>query len=280
MQGKESGKNFEILLKELGFENRWLLLKTLDSFGRKGVRALDVKQKLDSMGVEKPFTTVWRYLDGLRRLGIVVDVNRKYHLTAIGRFLLMQLKEIEKCIDELGEKYHALCDAVDYLPGNFIKEICILGRARIIEDEYVTTAETFKALEMAEKSVFLIVGRSASEDFVNASFRKIVKGLKVRAIVDYSIVKKDVEIYKKTIEALGFNESEVKNIKRNHELRAIRNPYLKLMIVDNKLAGISLPPINKKDAIVPAFSGMDRKFVNYCMKIFRYFWERGERIEW
>ena len=280
MQDKESGKNFEILLKELGFENRWLLLKVLDSFGRKGVRALDVKQKFDSIGVEKPFATIWRYLEGLEKLGIVVEVDRKYHLTAIGRFLIMQLKDIEKCFNDIGEKYHALCNAIDYFPDDFIKDICILGRARVIEDEYVTTAETFKALELAEKSIFLIAGRSASEDYVRASFRKVVKGLKVRAIVDYSIVRKDVEIYRKTIESLGFGESEVENIKRNHELRAIRNPYLKLMIVDNKFAGISLPPQNKKDAIVPAFSGMDRKFVNYCIKIFRYFWESGEKVEW
>lgn len=268
---------FEKILREVGLENRLDILHLLVDGA---ATVSEVKADLKEKGVSKPHITVSRYLENLRRAGLLSEKEGKFHLTAMGRLLLSYFDEVEEKLEAISTFWNHLQHPIDYLPEEFVKRMDVLQHARVLSDQYAIVAETFKGLERAEKSVSILVGNTISQEYTTANFKRILEGIKERVITDASVVEPDTEVYRDTVKKLKLNNEEIRKLKGNHSLRAYSNLTLRIMVVDDTMAGISLPEAGRQDLIVPSFQSENKDFIAWVRDIFEWYWARADPVTW
>ncbi|WP_457554691.1 hypothetical protein [Candidatus Pyrohabitans sp.] len=265
------------ILREVGLENRMEILRMLR---RKPATVSELRLNLRKAGVSKPYVTVSRYLENMKRGGLLSERDGKFYLSVAGRLFLSYADEMEEKLKVIGGFWEHLHHPIDYLPEEFIRRIDVLRHARVLTDQYSIILETLKGLEMAEEEVLVIAGTTISPEYVLASFKRSLDGIKEKIINDSSIVEQDKNVYLETIRKLGLRDWEIRKIKKNRRVRKYENLVLRVMVVDDRMAGISLPEAGRSEAIVPAFQSEDEEFIAWVKDIFRWYWERATPVEW
>jgi|Deesub1362B_J571_1020462.scaffolds.fasta_scaffold02666_2 predicted transcriptional regulator len=267
----------ENILREAGLENRMEILRMLRD---KPATVSEVKLSLRKMGVSKPYITVSRYLENLKREGLLSERDGKFYLSIAGRLLLSYLDEIEEKLDVIGRFWEHLRHPIDYLPEEFIRRIDVLQHARVLTDQYSIILETLKGLQMAEEEVLVIAGTTVSSEYVLAGFKRSLEGIREKIINDASIVEQDKVVYLEAVRKLKLNDKDVRKIKKNRKVRKYDNLVLRIMVVDDRMAGISLPEAGRSDMIVPSFQSENKEFIAWVKDIFQWYWERATPVEW
>ncbi len=268
---------FEKILRAVGLENR---LDILHMLMNGAATVSEVKANLKKNGVSKPNITVSRYLENLKDVGLLSKMGGKFHLSIVGRLLLIYFDEAEEKLDAISKFGGHLKHPIDYLPEEFVKRMDVLQHARVLSDQYAIVTETFKGLERAEESVSILVGNTISQEYTIASFKKILGGIKERVITDAGVVDQDTEVYRDTTKKLKLKDEEIRKLKANHSLRAYGNLTLRIMVVDDKMAGISLPESGRQDLIVPSFQSENKEFIAWVRDIFEWHWQKAEPVVW
>jgi predicted transcriptional regulator len=268
---------FERVLKEVGLENR---LDILHMLRENPATVSDMRSILRKKGISKPYITVNRYLENLKNVGLLCEKDGTFHLSLVGRLLLGYFDEAEEKIKAINKFSTHLQHPIDYLPGEFLKKLDVLQYGRVLTDQYSITLETLLGLEMAEKEVLVIAGNTVSPEYTIAAFKRSLGGIKERIINDTSIVEQDIAVYKDLIRRLGLSDKDVKKIKENRRLRIYPGLTLRVMIIDDKMAGIALPESGRMDMITPAFQSENKEFIAWVKDIFEWYWERADLVEW
>jgi len=267
----------ERVLREVGLENRLDILRMLKE---NPATVSDIRGSLRKKGISKPYITVSRYLENLKNARFLCEKDGRFHLTLVGRLLLSYLDEAQEKLEAMEGFWDHLQHPIDYLPEEFLRRLDVLRHGRVLTDQYSITLETLLGLEMAEKEVLVIAGNTVSPEYTIAAFKRSLGGIKERIINDTSIVEQDIAVYKDLIRRLGLSDKDVKKIKENRRLRIYSGLTLRVMIIDDKMAGIALPESGRADMITPAFQSENREFIAWVKDIFEWYWERAEPVEW
>lgn len=271
-------RHVEPLIKELGLENRIFILKRLRE-GGKSVAGL--RKELKNAGINKPFSTVVRYMQSLQNMHLVCELDEAHHLTLKGRIVLNWLDGLEHGLTGFEKVEETLSKhPINYLPNELLTEIHVIATAEVINDPFNVMWDTVKAVENAKKKVMVVNKDIINREFGELAVKRCIKGLKLLSVVDSSTVKERIDMLYDIIKECNIKGKELETLKKNFVVKSLDNVSLNLIIADKKGAGISLPNPKSKNSLTPAFKSINRDFVNWVEKIFALHRGRGKDVKW
>jgi len=268
----------ESLIKELGLENRIFMLKGLKERGKS---AAELRRELKNIGMEKPFSTIVRYMKNLEKMHLVCESIDVYHLTLKGRVVLNWLNTLEHKLGGFENVEEALSKyPIDYLSDEFLNDVSVLSSAELINDPFNVMFDTIKAVNDAAKEIKIVNKDIINREFGELGVNRCVSGLKLLSVVDSSTVKERIEMLYDIIKTQNIKGEKLNALKKNFVVRSLGGVSLNLIVADEKGAGISLPNPKGTNSLIPAFKSDDKEFVKWVGKIFSWHWERGEEVKW
>ena len=265
------------ILKEISLENRIEILEILE---KSPLTPSKLRVKMKKIGISKPYTTIIRYLNGLKKKGLIYEYNGKVYLTAKGRLVLLYFRNLNKKLESIDKLRDVLFHSLNYLPDEIFVDIHVLKHARVLTDHYVIAFETLVLLQNVKNRLLLASGSTISPSFIKMNLVNQLKGIHAKVIIDEKIVEKEIESYYKAFKELKLSRRDIDVIKKNREVRAYKNLPIRIMITDNAMAGISLPFPDAEDPITPSFQSTNKEFVRWVERIFNWFWERSNPVDW
>ncbi len=265
------------ILKEMSLENRIEILEILE---KSPLTISKLRAELRKVGISKPYTTISRYVEKLKNLNLVHEINGKLYLTSIGRLILIYLKSLDKKTKIMEKFSNYLVHSLRYLPDEIFVDIHVLKHARVLTDHYVIAFETLVSLQNVKNRLLLASGSTISPSFLKMNLVNQLKGIYAKVIIDEKIVEKEIESYYKAFKELKLSRRDIDVIKKNREVRVYKNLPIRIMITDNAMAGISLPFPDAEDPITPSFQSTSKEFVRWVERIFNWFWERSKPVDW
>ncbi len=271
-------EDLDAIIRELGLENRIFILNELKGSSK---TVSESRKALKEEGVKKSFSTVGRYLESLRGIGLVCEDAGRFSLTIKGRLILSYIDEMQRKIDGFKDVEKALSKyPINYLPEEFVRGISVLGNTEIVLEPFDIMWDSVKAVESAKKEVLVVNKDIVNREFAQIAFEKCLGGVKVLSIVDSASVPKRIEMHNDIVKDMEIEGEDLLSLKENFTVRSYSGIPLNLIVTDGIAAGISLPDLKSENSLNPAFKSEDQEFIGWVEGIFKWYWERGEPLSW
>ncbi len=230
--------NFESIIKELGRENRLLILESL----REDKTPSEIKKELKALGIIKSYITVSRYLDSLENSGLIERDKGIFRITSAGNLTLTLMKRFNLYLKTLTRyKEFFSGHSLEEISQPIIEDFYILEKGKLIKDPF---------------SLSLII------------LKKVKKASRIRIAVP----EVDMEFleYIKRVEDLVIFAGN--SWEKNGE--KLRIP-LGLLIVDKNFACVFFPHKDGSLDMTSAFISGDINFIEWAERIFQSYQKEG-----
>jgi len=258
-------------LKELSLPGRIEILKILSE---KPMNVASIHKELESIGIRMPLSTVSRCMNSLAERKIV---RRKddghYYLTGLG-YLIVDKATI---LDDILSLKELLWDADEFskiLPPELKMGLTNLKKVEIEPDFLAAVAKGIK-VNLNTMKWAKVIDRNVSYDLFEITIRNILRGVNYKVLSSSDTISRRLEITAKIIRDLNLSDEEIEIIKKNAEVRVLDLPF-QVYISDGKIAFLQI--INGKSE-PPIFISENKDFIRWTEKLFDYFWESAELID-
>ncbi len=265
------------ILKEMSLENRIEILEILE---KSPLTISKLRAELRKVDISKPYTTISRYIEGLKKRNLICEYNGKIYLTAKGRLVLLYFKNLNERISSIDKLKDVLFHSLSYLPDEIFRDIHVLQHARVLTDHYVIAFEAVAGMQKVRKRMLIASGSTISPSSLRMNLENQLKSVYIKNIVDEEVVDDVIETFYKVFEEMELSEDDIERIKKSRFIRVYKKLPIRILVTDYNMAGISLPPPDSNDLITPSFQSTNKEFVRWVERIFNWFWERSKPVDW
>ncbi len=278
--GRVAPRSYEALqkiLSECSLDNRLYILSLMDDAH---LSVADVRRKLMKAGIEKSFATVKRYLNSLRKIGLVDERNGRFRLTNLGFYVSTCFEEARENIDAIEMCSGALEGAsISCLPPEFIHDLKVLKKAKYVADSFSLITELFLHIQNAEREIDLLAPRPSYPLFELIGNR-VLEGVFYRGISGSEHTPTRVEYAREFIRKHNLEGERLKGFRERFLMREHEEVLIHAVIVDAKVAGINFPYRDGRPNMETAFVSSDPEFVRWVKEIMNHFWKESHPIEY
>ncbi len=257
-------------LKELSLPGRIEILKLL---GEKPMNVASIHNELESAGIHMPLSTVSRCMNSLAEYKIVKKDNGHYYLTGLGYLIV----DMALTLDDILSLKECLQDADEFskiLPLELKIGLINLKKVEIEPDFLAAVAKGIK-VNLNTKKWAKVIDRNVSYDLFEITIRNMLKGVHYRIISSSDSLQKRIEVSAKIIKDLNLSDEEIEILKRNGVIKVLDLPF-QVFISDGKVAFLLIHTGQPEPLI---FISDDIEFIKWSEKLFDYFWELAEPID-
>lgn len=243
---QKMNKDINIILKVCGLPNRLSILAWLREWRTAG----DIRKRLKSKGITKPYITIHRYLDEFRKYDLIYEENGRFILSELGHIIFTYTKNMSKTLD-ICNKYHEFFKkhTIILLPEIFIYELDILEKAELLEGPF-TLLNRINDLMEASSQIDIMTHENKKE-FVDK----------------FSESKLGRIIYRKT----SYKDNPEPVLHKNIQVKRLKEFNINIFIFDRKASIIIFPLKDGSLHMNNCFFSRDTEFVNWTQKIFDYY---------
>jgi predicted transcriptional regulator len=274
--GPKACASLQEILSECSLDNRLYVLSILDDAP---VSVADVRRALIKAGAEKSFATVKRYLDSLRRIGLVEENGGRYRLTNLGFYISTCFGEIRENIGAINAWLEALDRvSISCLPRRFIHDLKVLSSAKFVTDPFSFITELLMCIQKAEKTVDLLADR-ASYQFFELVGGKVLEGVLYRGICSSKYTQIRQQYAKEFIKKHGINGAQLQSFRKRFLMREYDRVMMHAVVVDDEIAGINFPYRGGRANLDSAFMSTNEEFVRWVKEIIDYYWDESRPVK-
>ena len=264
------------ILAECSLDNRLYILSIM---GDEPVTVAEVRRSLIETGVNKSYTTVKRYMNSLKRIGLVAEKRKHFFLTNLGTYVASCLEEMRQTVGVLNSRSNAMSLlSISCLPRRFLHSIKVLKHAEYIPDPFSFITEFFVCIQESEKSIALLSDK-VSARFYELIANKVAEGVEYRGINSVENTSKRREYIRSMLDRLGIRGKELESFKARCRMREHDNVPMHIIVVDRKIAGINFPYRDGRANLNGAFVSSEGEFVSWAEDILHHFWQEGRDIK-
>ncbi|NOZ58433.1 MAG: hypothetical protein GXO66_02480 [Euryarchaeota archaeon] len=264
------------ILSECSLDNRLYVLSILSDTP---MSVANVRRSLIEAGREKSFATVKRYLDSLKKIGLVEELDGRYRLTNSGFYLSSCFEEVRENISTIDRWSEVLSGvSISCLPAEFIHGLKVLKKARYIADSFSLITELFAQIQRAEREVFLLAHRPSYPLFELIG-KRVMEGVVYRGVSSTEYTQMRQEYAREFIKAQRLSGGELRRFRGRFLMREHPGVRLHAVVVDTAMAGINFPYRDGRPNMETAFVSTHRDFVMWVRGIIEYFWKQGRPID-
>jgi len=264
------------ILAECSLDNRLYILSMM---GDEPVTVAEVRRSLIETGINKSYTTVKRYMNSLKRIGLVAERRKHFFLTNLGTYVASCLEEMCQTVGVLNSRSSAMSLlSISCLPRKFLHSIKVLQHAEYIPDPFSFITEFFVCIQRSEKSISLLSDK-VSRRFYEAIAGRIAEGVEYRGLNSAENTQKRREYLRSAVKKMGISGERLKEFKARCRMREHNGTPMHVIVVDRKIAGINFPYRDGRANLNGAFVSQNREFVNWTEEIIEHFWKMGRKVE-
>jgi len=263
------------ILAECALDNRYYILTLLrDEPGS----VADIRKALIRAGVSKSYTTVRRYMESLKRTGLVEERRRHFSLTNLGTYIVTCLREMRQNVEVLNSKAGVMSPlTISCLPPRFMHSIRVIKHAEYVQDPFSFIAEFLMHIQDAGERICVL------SDRVSPRLHELIAG-RVAEGVEYIEINRGGNAEKigihlaKVAESMELTAEERRSFWERCCIRECNTVPIHILVVDRKIAGISFPCRDGRVNLNGAFVSSAGEFVEWAEEILEYYLERSRAV--
>ncbi len=272
----KNGISLQQILSECALDNRLAVLGLMNEVP---VSVADVRRALIKAGAEKSFATVKRYLDSLKKIGLVDEKAGRYRLTNLGFYISRSFQDIAQNISAINTRVEPLNRvSISYLPKRFIHGLKLLNSARFIKDPFSLITELLMRIQQAEESIDMLADRP-SYQFFELVGNKVLQGVQYRGICSTGYAEVRQKYAAQFVSSHGLSGARLRSFRENFRMKEHPEVLMHAIVVDSRIAGINFPYRGGGSNLDSGFMSGEPEFVEWVGEIINYFWDRGTFLE-
>ncbi len=221
--------------------------------------------------LKAPRSTISRALSKLEELGMVRRKGEIYEISVYGDLILSTFKSILEFF-ELGEETVKAEEFLRMIPPYLKYGFPIVIKSA---EKYEFFDGVMRGLEDLSKvrNYGLYIDRIINYDIYKLMVNLNLQGASEKVISNRETIKERLETIKQVLIDMNLSEKELRIVREKIEIRVYDTPLL-LGVLDGKVAYFQY-----HHTYSPMFRSEDKEVVDWCEKVFYYFWKKAEPVD-
>ncbi|NOZ59043.1 MAG: hypothetical protein GXO66_05650 [Euryarchaeota archaeon] len=264
------------ILAECALDNRYYILTLLRD---DPVSVADIRRALIRAGVPKSYTTVRRYMESLKRTGLVEERRKHFFLTNLGTYIVTCLREMRQNVEVLNSRSGVMSLlTISCLPPRFMHSIRAIKHAEYVQDPFSFIAEFLMHIQRARERICVLSDR-VSPRFNELIGGRVAEGVAYTGISGTESAEESREQLRRVAERMGLTPEEREEFWSRCCLRECDSVPLHIIVVDGRVAGINFPCRDGRVSLNGAFMSSEREFVEWAEEILDYYRKRSRAVQ-